>query len=207
MGSEMKKFGLSILPTLLLGAAMGFGAATQASATIYNYTGKADANTGDYLTATADLNCTGPCAAGNYIYNTGISSFSLSAYSSTNTLLDTVSDTTPGATSGSIILDYLTLDATGQVTSWWLRLEVSSSLLMQTAGNNISPPETSYPFSVTQDYVGDTVAVRVAFNDNPGTWQVTAVPEPSTWAMMILGFAGLGFMAYRRKSKPALMAV
>jgi PEP-CTERM motif len=32
-----------------------------------------------------------------------------------------------------------------------------------------------------------------------------AVPEPSTWAMMILGFAGLGFMAYRRKSKPALM--
>jgi PEP-CTERM motif len=33
-----------------------------------------------------------------------------------------------------------------------------------------------------------------------------AVPEPSTWAMMILGFAGLGFLAYRRKSKPALMA-
>jgi hypothetical protein len=27
----------------------------------------------------------------------------------------------------------------------------------------------------------------------------TAVPEPSTWAMMILGFCGLGFMAYRRK--------
>jgi len=36
--------------------------------------------------------------------------------------------------------------------------------------------------------------------------QVTAVPEPSTWAMMILGFAGVGFMAYRRKSRPALMA-
>ncbi len=32
------------------------------------------------------------------------------------------------------------------------------------------------------------------------------VPEPSTWAMMILGFAGIGFMAYRRKAKPALMA-
>lgn len=27
----------------------------------------------------------------------------------------------------------------------------------------------------------------------------TAVPEPSTWAMMLLGFAGVGFMAYRRK--------
>jgi hypothetical protein len=33
-----------------------------------------------------------------------------------------------------------------------------------------------------------------------------AVPEASTWAMMILGFAGVGFMAYRRKSKPAVMA-
>jgi PEP-CTERM motif len=32
-----------------------------------------------------------------------------------------------------------------------------------------------------------------------------AVPEPSTWAMMILGFIGVGFMAYRRKSKGALM--
>jgi PEP-CTERM motif len=32
-----------------------------------------------------------------------------------------------------------------------------------------------------------------------------AVPEPSTWAMMVLGFLGVGFMAYRKKSKPALM--
>jgi hypothetical protein len=32
---------------------------------------------------------------------------------------------------------------------------------------------------------------------------VTAVPEPTTWAMIILGFAAVGFMAYRRKSKPA----
>jgi len=35
---------------------------------------------------------------------------------------------------------------------------------------------------------------------------VTAVPEPATWAMMLLGFAGVGFMAYRRKSKPAMAA-
>jgi hypothetical protein len=34
----------------------------------------------------------------------------------------------------------------------------------------------------------------------------SGVPEQSTWAMMILGFAGIGFMAYRRKSKPAMMA-
>jgi hypothetical protein len=28
---------------------------------------------------------------------------------------------------------------------------------------------------------------------------VAAVPEPSTWAMMILGFLGVGFVAYRRR--------
>jgi hypothetical protein len=33
-----------------------------------------------------------------------------------------------------------------------------------------------------------------------------AVPEPSTWAMLILGFAGIGFMAYRRRSTAALAA-
>ena len=33
----------------------------------------------------------------------------------------------------------------------------------------------------------------------------SAVPEPSTWAMMLLGFAGLGFAGYRRarKARPA----
>jgi hypothetical protein len=43
------------------------------------------------------------------------------------------------------------------------------------------------------------------FSDGVGN-SPSAVPEPSTWAMMILGFAGVGFMAYRRRSKPALMA-
>jgi PEP-CTERM motif len=45
------------------------------------------------------------------------------------------------------------------------------------------------------------LAITYTFTD-----AVAAVPEPSTWAMMLLGFAGVGFMAYRRKSKPALMA-
>jgi PEP-CTERM motif len=36
---------------------------------------------------------------------------------------------------------------------------------------------------------------------------VGAVPEPSTWAMMILGFAGLGFMAYRRRNTSAMFRV
>ena len=37
---------------------------------------------------------------------------------------------------------------------------------------------------------------------------VAPVPEPATWAMMILGFLGIGFTAYRRKSRgPVLRLV
>jgi hypothetical protein len=38
-----------------------------------------------------------------------------------------------------------------------------------------------------------TLEIRADFTFAP------PVPEPSTWAMMILGFGGVGFMAYRRK--------
>ena len=38
--------------------------------------------------------------------------------------------------------------------------------------------------------------VNTSFN---GTYSISAVPEASTWAMMLLGFFGLGIMAYRRK--------
>jgi hypothetical protein len=36
---------------------------------------------------------------------------------------------------------------------------------------------------------------------------VSAVPEPSTWAMMILGFCGVGFLAYRRRDQLAVGAI
>jgi hypothetical protein len=43
--------------------------------------------------------------------------------------------------------------------------------------------------------------------DGPnGPPPIAAVPEASTWAMMILGFAGVGFMAYRRRQTAALTA-
>jgi hypothetical protein len=53
------------------------------------------------------------------------------------------------------------------------------------------------------------------FNSPPQSWNAVgdaqrtvetvapAVPEPSTWAMMILGFAGVGYVAYRRRRTAA----
>jgi hypothetical protein len=49
-----------------------------------------------------------------------------------------------------------------------------------------------------------------AGGDNSGfqTLSVAPVPEISTWAMMIVGFAGIGLMNYRRrKGTTALAAI
>lgn len=49
---------------------------------------------------------------------------------------------------------------------------------------------------------GNPATVKAAFEfDNIA---VAPVPEPSTWAMMMLGFLGVGFLAYRRKSGVAI---
>jgi PEP-CTERM motif len=64
-------------------------------------------------------------------------------------------------------------------------------------------------------YSTNTVALTCApggcaVNDPPLSLNfvpnISSVPEPSTWAMLLIGFAGISFMAYHRKSKPALMA-
>ena len=47
----------------------------------------------------------------------------------------------------------------------------------------------------------------IYYGSNPITLTAVApVPEPSTWAMMILGFAGVGYMTYRRRKQTASFA-
>jgi hypothetical protein len=51
-------------------------------------------------------------------------------------------------------------------------------------------------------YIGrDFGAINFATNGVP---PVTAVPEPSTWAMMLIGFAGLGFAFHRSRRKVSM---
>jgi hypothetical protein len=56
------------------------------------------------------------------------------------------------------------------------------------------------------DNSGNLLPIVTGLGNPGGEAFLAAVPEPSTWAMMILGFAGIALMAYRRKSKTALMA-
>jgi hypothetical protein len=75
------------------------------------------------------------------------------------------------------------------------------------SGNIGGGTETMSAFIDPQFFIAANDPSPYTLDFSPGIGNsVDAVPEPSTWAMMILGFAGLGFMAYRRKSKPALLA-
>ena len=86
------------------------------------------------------------------------------------------------------------------------------------------PTATDIPYSSTDSFLGLRYTIRgdtfygfaqfagsdlerYGFESTPNTAidanaAIAAVPEPSTWAMMILGFCGLGFIAYRRNDKP-----
>ncbi len=100
---------------------------------------------------------------------------------------------TVGMTSGSLTPSqtYTTPVSPGYNTFFW------ANWGSDTYGFVANGTSATLQFSVTnQQYdVGlDSVSIS------------SAVPEPSTWGMMLLGFAGVGFMAYRRKTKLALMA-
>jgi hypothetical protein len=74
-------------------------------------------------------------------------------------------------------------------------------------------------FSLSEDRGNDRifasgVATSFTLTDTGATFSgsiqefgiFATTPEPSTWAMLLIGFAGIGFMTYRRKAKSALLA-
>jgi hypothetical protein len=63
--------------------------------------------------------------------------------------------------------------------------------------------------SPSDQFNGNIDAFTIGIGDSSTTFDfepASAVPEPATWAMMLIGFAGIGFMAYRRQKKVALLA-
>ena len=76
-------------------------------------------------------------------------------------------------------------------------------LLNYTTGTPYYP---GYGFDFTYDFASSAVAaapIATAFAFPVS--QSSTVPEPSTWAMMLVGFAGLAFAGYRARVGPAVI--
>ena len=99
--------------------------------------------------------------------------------------------------------------------AWVTAYGTLSEYMISEAYGRSRLPRKAYPVgeplvfvSITPNHASLCPEHRVAsryFDDVSHNVMQTG-PEPSIWAMMIFGFAGVGFMAYRRKAKPALMA-
>jgi hypothetical protein len=57
-----------------------------------------------------------------------------------------------------------------------------------------SDPRSNGPFTAGAEFVIESVTT---------SYMATAIPEPSSWAMLLIGFAGIAFAAYHRL-KPAI---
>jgi PEP-CTERM motif len=83
---------------------------------------------------------------------------------------------------------------------------VNGKTITFTAEGPINDLNPGNEFDINIEFFGQVTPADFSYT---ATWtgfeQVAAVPEPSTWAMMILGFFGVSFMAYRRnQNRPVL---
>jgi hypothetical protein len=124
--------------------------------------------------------------------------------------------TSQALAAGSYTLSFLygTFSGNGSATQ---SLDIYiNSVFAQTISSSFSTTVMAgvlQPHSVGFSTAGGPISIEFRDNLSNSTFSIdglldnvaiSTVPEPSTWAMMIIGFAGVGFMAYRRKSNTAL---
>jgi hypothetical protein len=132
-----------------------------------------------------DLDTYGPVLPGTFTFNSATN-----GYAGGDNLLYVPAAVTPGNTTpGFVDFGGISFSATGP----------TGSLLFNIGGNTQTGP-VAY---VLNESIQDPSGYCCQAGSTLINLSVSAVPEASTWAMMVLGFAGVGFVAYRRKSKPA----
>jgi PEP-CTERM motif len=208
----MKKFGWSILPAMVLGAALTLPAPPALASVVI------DQNQPNFTTPFSFLQDTPITAqsfqqtanniagAGVYLatgYGSGSSDITISLWSnlpSSSGIL--ISSGTATATTGGQWLDvFWTPVAVTPGTTEYLVFSSPNANDYANVASDLNP----YANGATYYNGSNQSPYDLAFRTYSDTTFSGAVPEPSTWAMMILGFAGIGFMTYRRKSKLALM--
>jgi hypothetical protein len=88
-------------------------------------------------------------------------------------------------------------DAAGNITAWQIDIGLSGGGQIEI---NFEPNNNVGDEAITDDG-------SHGVNHLPGSFAIAAaVPEPSSWAMMLLGFVGIGAVTYRRRKSAMLAA-
>lgn len=78
-----------------------------------------------------------------------------------------------------------------------------------TYGGDVTPDSTNtltFIIADANDNELDTTAFIQGLGNAPPSVGPSGTPEPATWAMMLLGFAGMGFVGYRRTARARIAA-
>jgi hypothetical protein len=129
---------------------------------------------------------------------------------------------TYGVAFGSTQLSYLSQTLTTTVgtnydVSFWLDSNGPTNRVKLSWGGNSIFNEANIPADGWTEYsfieTATSTSTLLSFGlkqvsgysglDDISVSAVSGVPEPSTWAMMLLGFAAIGFAAYRRNNRAA----
>ena len=150
---------------------------------------------------TCSMTCTGPTSLDSVTTTIGYSEAGLTTPTFTESLsftdtLAAIDSVTLDTSSASV--DFTSAYLTDGVTNYALSLLFSFGSLES--------------WGLDDTLLGPGTYTLVINGNNSGTGSLggtvtiqEAVPEPATWAMMILGFGAVGF-AMRRKRKPALIS-
>lgn len=198
----MKKAGLLVLPALLFGALLTFPAVAavvidqnQPINTDVLFSIQNDPAPAQSFQQTAN-NIAG---AGIYLangYGSGSENITIGIWSNVPALSGVLlaSGTATTTTNNHWLDVFWTPVSVTPGTTEYLVISEPDANDYRLAGSVNKPYPNGNAFSGIIFYGSDDLAFRTYTENGIG-----AVPEPSTWATLLLGFAGIGFMAYRRK--------
>jgi hypothetical protein len=148
-----------------------------------------------FISSTADL--TGALTldgSGAYIFQIGSS---LTTASASSIVME-------GGASGADVFWQVGSSATlGSSTSFVGTVDALASVTLDSSASIACGRAIALTAAVTM--IGNTIGIG-GCNSPPGGSPSTPVPEPSTWAMMLLGFSGLAFAGYRRATRGSALA-